>query len=213
LSEAALDRLVLASGAVPRDYLTLCVAAISKAQGRAKGRLVGVQDVNQAAGDAASAKLRELEDDLAANVGSAEQTLGALMALRAFCLEETRYTYFRIDFRDKETHPNRYAVMIALSELRLSHLVDPSVSAAHAAGERFEVFMLDLSQFSGYRLKRNLTVLDLEDGRIVSKKTRTNEAPRVGGTPRALTTILRGAPEFELAIFEPFVGSSLPPAT
>jgi hypothetical protein len=67
----ALDRLVLASGAVPRDYLLLASGAISKAQGRVNAKLVGVQDVNQAAGDAAQVKLQELEEDMASNVDSA----------------------------------------------------------------------------------------------------------------------------------------------
>lgn len=202
VSPAALDRLVLASGAVPRDYLVLTANAVAHAQTRAKSRLVGVQDVNQAAGDAGQVKVRELEDDVAANSGSAARILAGLSSLRRFCLDEEKFTYFRVDVRDKERHASQYDLLVSLADLRLCHLVDPSVSATHAAGERSEVYMLDLSQFSGMRLKQNIRVLDLSGGLIVSKQTGVATAPRVGKTPRALITILRGAPQLELSRFD-----------
>jgi hypothetical protein len=194
-----LDRLVLASGAVPRDYLVLGASAINKAQTREKARLVGVQDVNQAAGDAAQVKIQELEDDMAANVGSATRTITALQRLRSFCLEETSSTYYRVNFRDKEEQPLAYNVLTSLMDVRLLHLVDASVSAAHEAGERFEVFMLDLSQFSGSRLKQGIRVLDFIGGKIVSRKTRGGkDSTRTGETARQVVTIFRAAPEFPL---------------
>jgi hypothetical protein len=67
LSRGALDRLVLASGAVPRDYLTLCARSIQGCRARRNSRLVGVQDVNAAAGNAAKTKISELEDDMASS--------------------------------------------------------------------------------------------------------------------------------------------------
>jgi len=202
-SRGALDRLVLASGAVPRDYLTLGAGALLRAQARAKARLVGAQDVNQAAGDAAQAKIQELEDDLAADEGSAQRTLDALGGLRKFCLERERSTYFRVDFRDKEARTEEYAALTDLLEVRLVHLIDPSVSDKRRAGERAEVFMLDLSQFTGARLKQAIRVLDLDGGRIVSKKTASKEATRLARSPRELITIYRAAPLLDLGIFTP----------
>lgn len=196
----ALDRLVLASGSVPRDYLVLSAAAIRKAQGRSGSRLVGVQDVNQAAGDAAQAKIQELEDDLAGNHGSAARTLSALQILRTFCLEETACTYLRIDFADKEGQPQSYNVLTGLLDVRLLHLLDASVSDAHTAGARSECYMLDLSQFSGSRLKQGIRVLDIVNGELTSRTTRVGASSvRVGTTARQLLTIFRGAPLLELS--------------
>ncbi len=172
----ALDRLVLASGAVPRDYLVLASSAIAKAQQRQKARLVGVQDVNQAAGDAAGAKLQELEDDMASNVGTAERTLAALQQVRDFCLEDESYTYFLVAYCDKENEPAAYNLLTDLLDVRLIHLIDSGVSDAHAAGHRSDAFMLDLSQFSGSRLKQRIRVLDFSGGRIVSRRGRYSEA-------------------------------------
>ncbi|WP_156301884.1 hypothetical protein [Streptomyces sp. e14] len=195
---AALDRLVLASGAVPRDYLVLAGSAIAKAQRRQNAKLVGVQDVNQAAGDAAQVKLQELEDDMAADVASATRTISGLKVVRDFCLEETSFTYFLVSYRDKEDNPHLYSVITDLLDVRMIHLIDAGVSDAHAAGRRSEVYMLDLSQFSGSRLKQGIQVLDFSGGKIVSRKTRTTDTAKTGNTPRQVIAILRAGPTFDL---------------
>lgn len=196
----SLDRLVLASGAVPRDYLVLASSAITKAQARPTARLVGVQDVNQAAGDAAGAKLQEMEDDMASNVGTTDRTLNALKVVRNFCLEEQSYSYFLVDYRDKEDNPASYSLLTDLMDVRLIHLVDQGVSDAHRAGRRFEAFMLDLSQFSGSRLRQRLHVIDFVGGLLVAKQTRGKEPAKVGRTPLQVISILRGAPTFSLDV-------------
>jgi hypothetical protein len=72
-------------------------------------------------------------------------------------------------------------------------------SDAHHAGQRSEVYLLDLSQYSGARLKRNLRVLDFVKDHLVLKKTRGDDIPRVGDTPRKLVELLRRGPIFELS--------------
>jgi hypothetical protein len=186
LSTSALDRLVLASGAVPRDYLVLCAGAMTRAQRRPKAKQVGAQDVNQEAGERAKVKVHELEEDLATDKGTSATALHALQIIKAFCLDEKRFSYFRVDLRDKEQKPDEYNALVSLMDLRLVHLLDPSVSAAHVAGEMSEVFMLDLSQYSGFRLKQNLWVLDLERGVFTARQTGGGEAPQPGRTARAL---------------------------
>jgi hypothetical protein len=128
--------------------------------------IVGVQDVNQAAGAAASIKLQELEDDMASNVGTADRTLSTLQRVRDFCLEEESFTYFLVAYRDKENNAGAYSLLTDLMDVRLVHLLDAGVSDPHAAGKRSEAFMLDLSQFSGSRLKQRINVLDFVSGLI-----------------------------------------------
>ena len=99
------------------------------------------------------AKLQELEDDMASNAGTAERTLSALKVVRDFCLEEKGYTYFLVNFRDKEQTPAEYNLLTDLMDVRLVHLLDAGVSDPHAAGQRSEAFLLDLSQCSGSRLR------------------------------------------------------------
>lgn len=205
-SSKALDRMVLASGGVPRDYLVLASGAVSRAQGRQNASLVGAQDVNQAAGDATGAKLQELEEDMASNIGTAERTLRALKVVRDFCLEERSYTYFLVGFRDKEERAVEYSLLTDLMDVRLVHLLDSGVSDQHAAGQRSEAFLLDLSQYSGARLKQRIRVLDFTKGKLVSRETRAAESTRVGGTPLQVISMLRVAPAFSLERLELIAG-------
>jgi hypothetical protein len=180
---------------------------------------VGISAVNQAAGEAARTKIGELEDDLASNAGYSAQTVQALTRVRNFCLDDQSYTYFRIDFRDKEYNPDEYAILTRLLEVRLVHLIDAGVSDPHRAGEKSECYTLDLSQYSGYRLKQGIRVLDITDGRLVSKQTRlaaksspSDKARKllVGTTAREVISILRGAPLLELRLFTDLVSKFEP---
>ncbi|HEY6334006.1 MAG TPA: hypothetical protein VI756_32115 [Blastocatellia bacterium] len=198
-SPESLDRLVIASGAVPRDYLALSGKAIGQARRRDKARLVGVQDVNKAAGDAAQVKITELEDDAASAAGTTPIIVNGLNRVRRFCIDEKSFTFFRIDFQDKETRQIEYSVMQDLMDTRLIHLVDPSLSDKEKAGRRSEAYMLDLSQFSGQRLKRRVKVLDFENGHLVLKETGRKDAPaKIAQTPKQRQEILRRGPVLEL---------------
>jgi hypothetical protein len=202
LSSGALDRLVLASGAVPRDYLTLAARAVQRCRARPKSKIVGVQDVNGVAGDAARVKLDELEEDLASSALARNAVLEGLRVVREFCINERAFTYFRIDFREKEKRPEEYSLISELLDVRLLHLLEPSLSERHRAGERSEVFMLDLSQYSGQRLKHNVQVLDFRHGHFETRVTRVEGKRAIGDTPRRLITIFRAAPELPLKDLE-----------
>jgi hypothetical protein len=83
--------------------------------------------------------LQELEDDAASSLGQAEARIEVLKRLRVFLLEEKQATYFRIDFRDKETHSKEYELMQSLMDLRIIHLINASLSDEREAGRRSEV--------------------------------------------------------------------------
>ncbi len=198
VSASAVDRLVLASGGVPRDFLTLCAASLQTARERDKAKTVGVQDVNNAAGIISQTKQQELEDDAAATSGRSAILVASLNVVREFLLTDEQITFFRIEFRDKELHQAEYRSLQALADLRMIHLINASLSDPHHAGRRSEVYLLDLSQYSGSRLKQNLSVLDFEKGHMVLKRTRSAEAARVGDTVLRLVSLLRRAPVLAL---------------
>ena len=126
-----------------------------------------------------------------------------LSTVREFCLEATEhepYTYFRVDFRDKEVQSVEYSYLADLMDVRLVHLIDGSLSGNEAA-RRYEVFMLDLSQYSGKRLRHGTRVLELVGNHFVSRTTRVKDsAIRTGDTPRNLYAILRSGPIFALTL-------------
>lgn len=213
----AVYRLVFASGGVPRDFLTLFAGSIARGRRRKDGRTVGVSDVNQAAGDGARTKLGELETELSANVGYAQQTHGALQIVRRFCLFDKGFSYFRIGLLDKDQMPDAYNVVMRLLDARLIHLIDASLSDGRQAGVRSEVFTLDLSQYSSDRLKQGIRVLDLENGALVSKQTRSSRADGTSARKYSgeseLIPMLRIAPQISLKEFEGLALLGNPAAT
>lgn len=196
LSREALDRLVLASGAVPRDYLSLSASAISRAQARENAQRVGVQDVGQAVSDAGEVKIAELEED-AASIEDTPSRIDGLNQLLKFC-DEKSCTFFRIDFRDRDDHSEEYSIIRELMDGRLIHLVHASLSDIRKPGRKYEVYMLDLSQFSVERLKLKLKTLDFQKGYIVFRETGTTIKPTIGDTSVRLLGILRRGPLFKL---------------
>jgi hypothetical protein len=197
-SRTALDRLVLASGAVPRDYLGLAAGSVLKAQTRKDARLVGSQDVNRAAGDAATLKLQELEEDLGEQSDLIKSTRRALDVLRSNILEQQRIAYFRISNKDRDDHPRAYELISSLMDVRLIHLLSPSVSEAHTVGEKSEAYLIDLSQYSGDRIMRRLTTLEFHTGKLLLKEP--GKAPRPNETARQAIAALRRGPVFNLSL-------------
>lgn len=198
-SEEAMNRLFLASGAVPRDYLVLAAATIRSAKSRQNARLAGVQDVNRAAGEQSKVKIAELEDDAAAMADDGAQAIiKALSRVRTFCLDEKRFTFFKVDFRDKEVRQYEYGLVQSLLDVRIVHLIASSLSDKREAGRRAEVFMLDLSQFTGERFKKRIHVLDFVGSHLVLKETSSKVPHRVGDSPSRLLELLRLGPTFDL---------------
>ncbi|MEU6734725.1 ATP-binding protein [Streptomyces physcomitrii] len=157
---AALGRLVLASGGVPRDYLNLFASSIVAARSRPKAREIGREDVADAAGRAARSKKRDLEQDV--SMDSAVSLTAALDTLA----EEVRgagYTYFRVDVAQKSHQ--FYELLGQLVDLRFAHLIQSTLSDQHRPGVKYEVYILDLSEYADVRLKRGLAILDLKDGK------------------------------------------------
>ncbi|MEU7098574.1 ATP-binding protein [Streptomyces longwoodensis] len=157
---AALGRLILGSGGVPRDYLNLFASSIVAARSRTNAREVGQEDVADAAGKAARGKLRDLEQDVSAD--NADSLTSALEYLSSYVRGEG-YTYFRVDVAQKSLPA--YETLARLVDLRFAHLIQSTLSDQHRQGVKYEAYILDLSQYSDVRLKRGLHVLDLEDGK------------------------------------------------
>lgn len=203
LSGSALDRLILASAGVPRDFLLLCARAIQIARSRDNARTVGTQDVNEAAGEAGKQKLAELEEDAASSLGTAKARLEAMDLVRQFAIAQNHSSFFRIDFRDKAARPEEYALVQSLMDLRMLHLIKTSLSEAHAAGEKSEVYLIDLSEYSSYRFKKDINVLELQADDLVLRKTGEKGPVVVGDTPRKLVQIFRTGPVLDLSQFTP----------
>lgn len=207
ITNSSLERLVLASGGVPRDFLLLGARSVQIARQRLNARTVGVQDVNEAAGDAGKQKRAELEDDAASSIGQAKPRLNALEIIRKFSIDEHHFSFFRVNFRDKEALQDEYRLLQSIMDLRMIHLVKGSLSESHGAGERSEVYMIDLSEFSGSRLKKHMSVMELQGENIVLRTTGVKGEVLVADTGNKILKLFRSGPLFSLDRLSPLIAN------
>jgi AAA+ ATPase superfamily predicted ATPase len=158
LTDGALDRLVLASGGVARDFLGIFRRSIAIARNRtasARGPKIGVEDVNAAAGEYDQYKREELNRD---TFRDEERPIeDEFASVREFCLESANANCFLIE---KDSQRDRYDRIEELTDLRLVHKVRSRVTISSRPGKLFEAYMLDVSQYTASRKKRELEVIE-----------------------------------------------------
>lgn len=157
LTDGALDRLVLASGGVARDFLSIFRRSVDIARERGgghRGDKVGVEDVNVAAGEYDSVKREEFKRDTLDDTSPLEEEF---RRIQQFCLEQNNTNCFLMD---KEQHGVAVDHIHELVDLKLIHLVSSRVTVSGRRGRIFEAYMLDLSQYAGARKRRELQMVE-----------------------------------------------------
>jgi hypothetical protein len=158
LADTAMDRLVLASGGVARDFLTIFRRSIDCARergGDSRGPRIGAEDVNRASGEHDSSKRDELRRD-----ATEEETVKleeAFQQVRRFCLDTANCNCFLVG-RDELTK-ERFLID-ELVDLKMLHLVHSRISTRDKTGAFYTAYMLDLSQYAGDRKRRNLDLIE-----------------------------------------------------
>lgn len=156
LTDGAQDRLVLASGGVARDFLSIFRRSVNVARERGgghRGEKVGVEDVNMAAGEYDSSKREEFKRDTLDDEVNLEDEFHKL---RDFCLFKNTNCFLL----DKENSGPEVDLIHELVDLKLIHLVRSRVTVSGRAGKIYEAYMLDLSQYSGARKRRELKIVE-----------------------------------------------------
>lgn len=157
LTEGAIDRLVLASGGVARDFLSITNKAISVARERGetyRGTKVNTEDVNQACGEHEGTKREELSNDAG---NDQADLIKEFERVRTFCLDEKKANCFLVE---KDLPAVGYRQIQELVDLRLLHLAKSRVTVRDRPGKIYEAYLLDLSQYTGERKKRDMTMID-----------------------------------------------------
>jgi hypothetical protein len=160
MNPTALDRLIIASGGVTRDFIGIFANSINQARNRGsdhhRGPKIGAEDVNLATGDYDPIKREEFKLDTAEDRESLES---AFQDVVTFCTENSKCNVFLIS--QKLTGATREAID-QLIDLRLIHPVKSRVTLKKgAAGELFEAYMLDLSQYIAARKVHDFKMVDL----------------------------------------------------
>jgi hypothetical protein len=152
LVDEALDKLVLASGGVARDFLGLLDRSITIAKERGedyRGARVGREDVHIAAGKYQSTKMDEFRNDILSD----DEHLNledAYKRIKLFCINESKSNLFLYE----PLQEKGYAIIQELMDLRLVHKVNSHVTVSKRVGKVFENYMLDVSAYSEMRKKK-----------------------------------------------------------
>jgi hypothetical protein len=153
LTEGGRERLVLASGGVARDYISLVRRALRNAtereshQFRPKNRITA-EDVAQAATALYEQKQDELKRDAE---DEADRLRSRLSELVRFCVETHRTNVFLIETTKLQEEEWGKEVQ-ALADLRFVHRVATlSTKRAAYAGRKFAAFTIDLSTWTSTR--------------------------------------------------------------
>ena len=159
LTDTGRERLVLASGGVPRDYLNLAAASLRRstkrddAPNRPRNR-VNAEDVNEVAPDFLEQKEQELALD--ADPGDVERLRDRFNDVVTFCVNENRRNVFLVEATKlRETEWGRD--IAALKELRFIHNVanlTVKSGSPRYTGRRYEAFVLDISAYAGSRVRK-----------------------------------------------------------
>jgi hypothetical protein len=160
INPSAIDRVIIASGGVTRDFVGIFSGSIAVARNRGsdhhRGPKIGLEDVNLAAGDYDSNKREEFKLDSADDRSVLENAFAELVT---FCTETSKSNVFLIS--QKLTGAVRESID-QLIDLRMIHPVKSRVTLKKgAAGELYEAYMLDLSQYTAARKVHDFHMVDL----------------------------------------------------
>ena len=161
VADGGVDRLVIASGGVTRDFLGLFRRSIDEARERltqnpthARGHKLGAEDVNVAAGSYGETKREEFERDTLEDRERLEQMFEKI---KAFCLEKNKANVFLID---QEASDELHNTIQELVDLRLVHQIRSRVTEKTRPGKVYRALLLDISQYTGERMRRDIDMVE-----------------------------------------------------
>lgn len=161
----AFESLVIASGGVPRDFLTIFVNAIDQAISKGHTKHLTSTNIWKAASSFSyQSKLKALRNDVNIEATNLEAIFRDLMT---FCIKEKKRTCFLISQEDAQIHSKAHELILQLMDFKLIHVIEADTSAASGRKGRYEAYTLDFSLFMEPR-KRGIEIVEFwkfDDGR------------------------------------------------
>lgn len=148
LGSGSRDRLVLAAGGVPRDYLGLIGEAITVARNRGPSTKAGsdritAEDANKAAGRTVETKF----DDLSVDAGQEALDLSRLVFEVTHHCRTTKTAWFLAD----TSNDHLIRRLNRLQNMRFIHALDMHETLPDQSSARYNVYLLDVSQLTAQR--------------------------------------------------------------
>ena len=161
LTDGARDRLVLVSGGVARDFLSLFRNSIDEARERvtagtmSRGFRVTAEDVNRASGMYYDNKLQELDKDIPQD--EKDLVMRDIESLRTFCFDIAESNCILVE---KDRIKANAITIGELVDLKILHPIRSGLTVSKRRGKRFDAYMLDFSFYTGDRTKRDIDLID-----------------------------------------------------
>lgn len=190
---APLD-LTLASGGVPRDFLTIFVQALNDARDRGAERWITPTNVYRGASRVSyRSKITNLRSDVGPESVNELEVL--FQDIWNFCLKEKGKTAFLVSQTEAGQFPHEHDLLQELMDLKLVHVVEPDTSAASGREGRYEAYTLDAQSFMEPR-RRNIEVVEFWKTDDQRRPVGIRESPTYP-LSRA-RDVLKGTPEAHL---------------
>lgn len=163
-SSEVLPRLTWVSAGVPRDAINLFSQAMLKATAEDRKR-VTVSNVNLAASDNLSIKLKDLQTDASS---SAERLTELLERVRQFCVVQHKANAFLVE---KNEADQRFKDVMSLVQLRLLHVISEGITPKEA-GKKFVALILDYGLYTGVRAAASVELFNKQTTSVSAKDLR-----------------------------------------
>lgn len=173
ISSEGFEALTLASGGVPRDYLSILVDGIESARSSGFRRVTPKSVYKGAARNSYHTKLKNLREDTDRDSGAIERVF---QDLARFCLQEERKTGFLIKQDEVSGYESEHEIIQQLMDFKLIHVLEPDTSAASSRTGRYEAYTLDFALFMEPR-RRNISRIEFWKRDSQRQRAGVREAP------------------------------------
>jgi hypothetical protein len=169
----AFEKLVIASGGVPRDFLTILVDAIENAVSQGKNHVTPTNVWKSAISFSYQNKLKDLRVDVGVDAQSIERIFRDILK---FCLVDKKRTSFLISQQEAQVEVNLHELVLQLMDGKLLHIIEPDTSAASNRPGRYEAYTLDFSLFMEPR-KRGIEIVEFWNFDEAGRRVGVRESP------------------------------------
>lgn len=158
-SNDVLPRLTWVAAGVPRDALYLFSQAMIKAT-QAGNQRVSVSNVNQAASETLTIKLKDLDADV--KTQEFENLTSIIEKIRTFCVTDSRKNAFLVEILNVD---KTYEGIRTLVDLRLLHIINEGVTIGEA-GRKYLALVLDYGFYTGIRAARSVDLFNKQSKKV-----------------------------------------------
>lgn len=141
ITDNAFRFLCLASGGVPRDFFTLFIS-LGPLWGKEKS--ISKPNVIEKAIENMSTKLEAIKKDATDEEGILSEYL---QHIKKEIIHDAKWNCFLVSNNEIQNHHQIQQAIKELADLRILHLVNPNISAAHSDGTRYTAYMIDVGLF------------------------------------------------------------------